>query len=99
MPFTTGTKLGPYAIVAPLGAGGMGEVYRARDTRLDRDLAIKVLPETFAGDPERIARFQRKAGTIGLGAETRSGTTTKLRARNRWRGVYRRGEQRPQRLR
>jgi serine/threonine protein kinase len=50
---TAGTKLGPYEIIAPLGAGGMGEVYRARDTRLDRDVAIKVLPVHLSGDPER----------------------------------------------
>ena len=56
-----GTRLGPYEILAPLGAGGMGEVYRARDTKLGRDVAIKMLPETFARDPERLARFQREA--------------------------------------
>ncbi len=55
MTFKTGTQLGPYEIVAPLGAGGMGEVYRARDTKLDRDIAIKVLPATFVRDPERVA--------------------------------------------
>jgi len=56
-----GTRLGPYEIVAPLGAGGMGEVYRARDTKLDREVAIKVLPDKLAGDPERLARFDREA--------------------------------------
>ncbi len=56
-----GTRLGPYEIVAPLGAGGMGEVYRARDTRLERDVAIKALPAAFAQDPERVARFTREA--------------------------------------
>ena len=56
-----GTKLGPYEIVAPLGSGGMGEVYRARDARLGRDVAIKALPEAFASDPERLARFEREA--------------------------------------
>ncbi|MEO5987468.1 MAG: protein kinase, partial [Candidatus Eisenbacteria bacterium] len=64
MPLTAGTRLGPYEIVAPLGAGGMGEVYRARDTRLARDVAIKVLPESFARDPERLARFESEAKTI-----------------------------------
>jgi serine/threonine protein kinase len=59
MPLCPGTRLGPYEIVSAIGAGGMGEVYRARDTKLDRDVAIKVLPEAFAADPERIARFQR----------------------------------------
>ena len=57
----TGARLGPYEIVSALGAGGMGEVYRARDTRLDRDVAIKILPEAFTVDAERIARFQREA--------------------------------------
>ncbi len=61
MPLPPGTRLGPYEIVAPLGAGGMGEVYRARDTRLGRDVAVKVLPDHFAGDAERLARFQREA--------------------------------------
>lgn len=61
MPLTPGTRLGPYEIVAPLGAGGMGEVYRARDPRLDRIVAIKVLPDAFGGDPERLARFEREA--------------------------------------
>ncbi len=56
-----GTKLGPYEILSPLGAGGMGEVYRARDTRLGRDVAIKVLPDAFASDSERLARFEREA--------------------------------------
>ena len=51
MPLSPGTRLGPYAIQAPLGAGGMGEVYKVRDTRLDRTVAIKVLPEQFAADP------------------------------------------------
>jgi eukaryotic-like serine/threonine-protein kinase len=58
---TCGTRLGFYEIAAPLGAGGMGEVYRARDVRLGRDVAIKVLPDLMAGDAERIARFQREA--------------------------------------
>jgi Tol biopolymer transport system component len=56
-----GTRLGPYEITAPLGSGGMGEVYRARDARLARDVAIKALPEAFARDPERLARFEREA--------------------------------------
>ena len=61
MTLIPGSKVGPYEIVAPLGAGGMGEVYRARDTRLGRDVAIKALPEAFAMDPERLARFEREA--------------------------------------
>ncbi len=61
MTLSGGTRLGPYEIVVPLGAGGMGEVYRARDTRLGRDVAIKVVPDTFAADAERLARFEREA--------------------------------------
>ena len=61
-----GTKLGPYEILEPLGAGGMGEVYRARDTRLGRDVAIKVLPSSFSKDPERLHRFEQEARAAGL---------------------------------
>src|SRR6202521_5629387 len=64
MPLTAGERLGPYEILAPIGAGGMGEVYRARDTKLKRDVALKVLPEAFANDPERMARFQREAEVL-----------------------------------
>jgi eukaryotic-like serine/threonine-protein kinase len=64
MPLTSGTKLGPYEIVAPLGAGGMGEVYRARDTRLDRDVAVKVLSGHFVSAPSLKERFDREARTI-----------------------------------
>jgi serine/threonine protein kinase/Tol biopolymer transport system component len=64
MALTSGTKLGPYEIISPLGAGGMGEVYRARDTRLGRDVAIKVLPEALANDAERLRRFEQEARTI-----------------------------------
>src|SRR5947208_668979 len=61
MSLATGSKLGPYEIVAPLGAGGMGEVYHARDTRLGREVAIKVLPESFSKDPDRLRRFEQEA--------------------------------------
>jgi serine/threonine protein kinase len=64
MTLAVGTKLGPYEVLAPLGAGGMGEVYRARDTKLNRDVALKVLPEAFARDPARMARFQREAQVL-----------------------------------
>jgi eukaryotic-like serine/threonine-protein kinase len=64
MPFSSGTKLGPYEIQAPLGAGGMGEVYRARDTRLGRDVALKILPESFARDSERLHRFEQEAHAV-----------------------------------
>jgi len=64
MTLTFGTKLGPYEIVAPLGAGGMGEVYRARDARLGRDVAIKVLSEALAKDADRLRRFEQEARTI-----------------------------------
>ena len=64
MTFTAGTKLGTYEIVGLLGAGGMGEVWRARDTRLKREVAIKVLPDAFARDAERVARFQREAEVL-----------------------------------
>jgi serine/threonine protein kinase len=61
MTIAAGTKLGSYEITAAIGAGGMGEVYQAHDTKLGRDVAIKVLPEAFAHDPERLSRFQREA--------------------------------------
>ena len=64
MTLSAGTRLGPYEILAPLGAGGMGEVYRARDSKLDRDVAIKVLPPSFARDPEMQARFEREAKAV-----------------------------------
>src|SRR5512141_105251 len=61
---TPGSRLGPYEVVAQLGAGGMGEVYRARDARLDRSVAIKVLPEEFFEDRDRVARFEREAKAL-----------------------------------
>src|SRR6187401_1758725 len=64
MPLTAGTRLGSYEIISPLGAGGMGEVYRARDAKLNRDVAIKVLPERLAQDPAALARFEREAHAV-----------------------------------
>src|SRR5215470_13335120 len=64
MPLVSGSKLGPYEIVSPLGAGGMGEVYRARDTRLGRDVALKILPESFAFDRERLHRFEQESRAV-----------------------------------
>ncbi len=58
------TTLGPYRVTAKIGEGGMGEVYRARDTNLDRDVALKVLPQAFTDDPDRLARFQREAQVL-----------------------------------
>jgi len=64
MPLSTGDKLGPYKILAPIGAGGMGEVYRAEDPKLGRDVALKVLPAEMAHNPERLARFHREAKAL-----------------------------------
>jgi eukaryotic-like serine/threonine-protein kinase len=64
MSLPVGTRLGPYEILSAIGAGGMGEVYRARDTKLGRDVAIKVLPDSLAGDPDRLARFEREAKVL-----------------------------------
>jgi serine/threonine protein kinase/Tol biopolymer transport system component len=64
MPLSAGDKIGSYEILAPIGEGGMGQVYRAKDTKLKREVALKVLPDSFAGDPERMARFQREAEVL-----------------------------------
>src|SRR5271167_1961171 len=64
MTLASGTRLGPYEILAPLGAGGMGEVYRARDSRLGREVALKVLPESFSGDADRLRRFEQEARAV-----------------------------------
>jgi serine/threonine protein kinase len=64
MALVSGARLGPYEILSPLGSGGMGEVYRARDTKLNRDVALKILPDAFASDPDRLARFTREAQTL-----------------------------------
>src|SRR5881409_3949636 len=65
MALNAGTRLGPYEILSPLGAGGMGEVYRARDTRLGRDVAVKVLPSSFSDDEQRLHRFEQEACAAG----------------------------------
>ena len=64
MPLGPGSRLGPYEVIAAIGAGGMGEVYRARDTKLGRDVALKILPDIFLGDPDRLARFEREAQVV-----------------------------------
>ncbi|HSN55165.1 MAG TPA: protein kinase, partial [Candidatus Sulfomarinibacteraceae bacterium] len=64
MTLSQGDRLGRYEILGPIGAGGMGEVWRARDTELDREVAVKVLPESFADDPTRLERFQREAKAL-----------------------------------
>ncbi len=64
MPLSVGDRLGPYEITGELGAGGMGEVYQARDTQLGRDVALKILSDAFAADPDRLARFQREAQVL-----------------------------------
>ncbi len=65
MPIAAGTRIGPYEIVDWLGAGGMGEVYRARDPRLGREVALKLIPETFATDASRVSRFEQEARAAG----------------------------------
>ena len=64
MPLGPGTRIGQYEILAPIGAGGMGEVYRAKDTKLGRDVALKILPDAFASNPDRLARFEREARVL-----------------------------------
>ena len=84
MTLTPGTRLGPYEILAPLGAGGMGEVYRARDTRLGRDVAVKVLPQHLSANAEVRARFEREAKTVSSlepSAHLHAASTSAARAR------------------
>ena len=64
MSLSAGARLGPYEILSPLGSGGMGDVYRARDTQLGREVALKVLPDAFSQDPDRLARFKREAQVL-----------------------------------
>ena len=75
MTLAAGTRLGPYEILSQLGAGGMGEVYRARDTRLGREVAIKVLPESFSRDADRLRRFEQEARAVSR-RRTRKGSRT-----------------------
>jgi serine/threonine protein kinase len=70
MSLTPGARLGPYEVLAAIGGGGMGEVYRARDSKLNRDVALKILPESFANDPERLARFRREAQVLASRSAT-----------------------------
>ncbi len=81
MSLSPGTRLGPYEIAAQIGVGGMGEVYRATDTNLKRQVAIKVLPASVSGDPDRLARFQREAEVLAsaasLGERLRRGRRTR----------------------
>ena len=79
---TIGTRLGPYEVTALIGEGGMGQVYRATDTKLDRDVAIKILPDAFAHDADRLARFQREAKTLAaLNLRTSRLSTASKKAR------------------
>ncbi len=71
MPLKPGTTIGVYEVTAKIGAGGMGEVYKARDTKLDRDVALKILPDAFLNDPERLARFQREAKVLAAASSRR----------------------------
>src|SRR5512142_3395067 len=66
MAISAGTKLGPYEILSPIGAGGMGEVYRAKDPRLGREVAVKVLPASFSTDADRLRRFEQEARAAGI---------------------------------
>ena len=65
MPLHPGSRIGPYEVIALIGEGGMGQVFRARDTKLNREVALKVLPDSFANDPERLVRFTREAKVLG----------------------------------
>ncbi len=87
MPLSPGTTLGPYQVTAKIGEGGMGEVYQARDTKLDRDVALKVLPEAFTSDPDRLARFEREAKVLASLNHPNIGAFTawkRPRASRRW---------------
>ena len=75
MSLTSGTRLGPYEMLALLGAGGMGEVYRARDSKLNREVAIKILLPAVANDPDRLARFSREAQVLASRRTSRESST------------------------
>ena len=68
MPFSPGTRLGHYDVTALIGEGGMGQVWQATDTQLGREVALKILPDAFAADPDRLARFQRGAQVLAIGS-------------------------------
>ena len=80
MSLDVGARLGHYAVTAKFGEGGMGEVWRATDTQLNRDVALKILPEAFATDPDRLARFQREAQVLERDLPVQLGMPTPIRA-------------------
>jgi serine/threonine protein kinase len=88
MALTSGTKLGPYEILAPLGAGGMGEVYRAKDTRLNRIVAIKVLPASLSSDEDRLRRFEQESRSVAAGQYFAYGTLRQLSELYLLQGLY-----------
>jgi len=100
MSLVTGTRVGSYTIESLLGAGGMGEVYRARDLDLGRNVAIKIMPESFTADPERVARFRREAQLLAslnhphiaaiYGLQDGCRSTRRSRLRSRWRSPSKR---------
>ena len=90
MSLAPGTRLGAYEVLALIGAGGMGEVYRARDTKLNRDVALKILPDAFASDPERLARFTARSADARLAQSSRTSPTST--ASKRCDGVQRAGD-------
>ena len=81
MALSPGTRLGVYEVSVKIGEGGMGEVWQARDTKLDRDVALKVLPEAFTSDPDRLARFEREAKVLASLTVSRTGRLLSLRNR------------------
>ncbi len=99
MALEIGSRLGPYAVTAKIGEGGMGEVYQATDTKLKRQVALKILPEAFSADPERLARFQREAEVLASlnhpniaaihGLEEADGTRTHFNGRWSFQGTGR----------